>query len=480
METKVSAARRRRRRLVRTALLALPAGLATLLACGPPRLSPGVWLADDGTQQYVLAFERTAGLVSGTMHHLVAGKQVRMWGFAGTLTRAGSLNLSWGTNNSMNAVVDLELGEIDGTVRMANGEVFGGVFRHREAAGIPGLAALPELPYQLRPPAPGSGWEIAEPAAVGLSPRHLETTVRAVTRGEAGLLHSLLVVRHGKLVIEEYFHGYRREDLHEIGSVTKSVASLLVGIAHDRDTISGLDTSVLEWFPEHAAEMEPGWNRVTLAHILTMTAGLAWDRREDLPDPATGPALFRQLTKRRVADEPGSRWLYNDWDVELLGGVLRRVTGMQADEFAAQTLFAPLEITAWDWERGKMEGYPSLAGTLQLRPLDLAKIGQLVLDGGRWQGRQVVSEEWIEESTAARVATHRGAERYGYLWHRDDAPLDAGPFPILLASGWGSQLIHVVPALDAVIVTTGGNHLSGKTFAIGGVLLRRLVPGIER
>ena len=127
-----------------------------------------------------------------------------------------------------------------------------------------------------------------------------------------------------------------------------------------------------------------------------------------------------------------------------------------------------------------MEGYPALSGALHLRPLDLAKIGQLVLDEGRSGSRAVVSEEWIAESTAPRVAPNGGSERYGYLWTRLDAPLDAGPYPVIIASGLGSQFIHVVPALDAVIVTTGGNHFSGKTFAIGGLLLRELAPGVQR
>ena len=179
--------------------------------------------------------------------------------------------------------------------------------------------------------------------------------------------------------------------------------------------------------------------------------------------------------------EPGSRWLYNDSDVELLGGVLRGATGMQADELAAQALFAPLEITAWDWESGKTEGYPLLSGALRLRPLDMAKIGQLVLDRGRWRGRQVVSEEWMAESTAPRVVTDGRSPRGTATSGRGSTPRSRpAAYPVLVASGWGSQFIHVVPALEAVIVTTGGNHHNSKTFAIGEVLLRELVPGVER
>jgi CubicO group peptidase (beta-lactamase class C family) len=461
------------------ALLLAAAALTLTRTCGPPSLSRGVWLTH-APEQYALVFEHTGGLVSGTMHHLRDGKQVLQWGFAGTRTRGGELELRWGNDNSLTATVDLGLGELRGRLRLADGTAYEALFRHTTAAEVQGLAALPELPYRLRPPAPGSGWEVAEPGAVGIDPRRMAATVRAVTRGEAGLLHSLVMIRRGKLVVEEYFHGYGRQDLHELQSSTKSVASLLVGIARDRGDIASVEAPVLAFFPERAATAGAGWQEVTLEHLLTMTAGLDWDPREVFREQGIGPALFAKVFGRRVVHEPGSRWLYNGLDVELLAGVLHRATGLQADELAARHLFAPLGITEWDWELGKTEGYPSLAGTLHLRPLDMAKIGQLVLDGGRWRGEPLISEAWIEESTAPLVATGRQSQKYGYLWWRLPAPLDAGSHPVLVASGWGSQFIHVVPALEAVIVTTGGNQLNGRNYDVGKVLLRHLVPGVER
>jgi CubicO group peptidase (beta-lactamase class C family) len=430
-------------------------------------LSQGVWLSDNGPERYALKFEHTGGLLSGTMHQFQQGKQVVQWGFAGTRKGAHDLELSWGRNNILTATVDLARGEIRARVVPAEGVVYDALFRRTSVGEVPGFAAQQELPYRLRPPEPGSGWEVAGPEDVDIGPRHLEATVRAVTRGEAGLLHSLVVARRGKLVVEEYFHGYRREDLHEMQSATKGIASLLVGIARDRGEIRSLDEPVLTWFPEYAGGAEAGWERVTIRHLLTMTAGLHGNRGEAPEGDRTGPALFADAFGRRPVHEAGTRWVYNSYDVELLGGILHRATGMQADEFAARFLFAPLGITEWDWELGKMEGYPSLAGTLHLRPLDMTKIGQLVLDKGRWQGKRVVSEEWIEESTAPLVATNREVQKYGYLWIRLGAPLEAGPYPVIVAEGWGSQIIHVVPALDAVVVNTGGNHLNTIRIAPG-------------
>lgn len=456
------------------------AALGLYLVNRPPGLTRDVWVFDGDPERFVLDFEYTSGLISGTMHELHEDRAVVQWSFAGTHKRRDEMELIWAANNSLTLRVDLRQGELHGRLLRADGSVVDMLFHRALEETVPGLAAMEELPYRLRPPAAGSGWPIAEPADVAIDPRHLEKTYRAITRGEAGLIHAQLVVRRGKLVTEEYFHGYSRNDLHEIQSATKSVSSLLVGIALDRGEIESLDEPVLGFFPDYAEIAQPGWEAVTLRHLLTMTAGLDWDLREVNQGHGAGPEIFRKVFSRRVVHEPGSRWLYNGAEINLLTGVIHRATGMHLDEFAARHLFAPLEITEWDWETGKAEGYPSLAGTLHLRPLDMARIGQLVLDRGRWQGEQVVSEAWIAESTAPTISTPREVQKYGHLWWRLDAPLDAGPHPVTIASGWGSQFIHIVPAFDAVLVTTGGNQFNGKTFAIDQVLLHKLVPGIER
>lgn len=453
---------------------------ALLISRLPPGLSRGVWKAEGESNRIVLSFGYTGALIAGTMHELHDDKQVLQWNFAGTYKGKREIELNWGIDNRMNLSVDLRSGELRGRLWRADGEELDLVFHRTEAAAVPGLTALTELPYQYRLPAAGSGWEIAEPSKVGIDRRRLEATYSAIAKGEAGLVHSQLIVRRGKLVAEEYFHGYIREDLHEMQSATKSVASLLIGIALDKGLIESLDEPVLTFFPEYAGAASPGWQKVTLRHLLTMTAGVDWDRREVNRGHPTGPELFRKVFSRQVVNEPGTRWLYNGADVNLLAGVIYQATGLHADGFAARHLFEPLGIAAWDWQEGKSEGFPSMAGTLHLRPLDMAKIGQLVLAQGRWQGDQVVSREWIAESTAPRIETPRAVQKYGYLWWRLYAPLDAGPHPVTIASGWGSQFIHIVPAFDAVLVTTGGNHANGETFSIDRVLLDNLVPGIER
>lgn len=153
---------------------------------------------------------------------------------------------------------------------------------------------------------------------------------------------------------------------------------------------------------------------------------------------------------------------------------------MHADAFAAEVLFQSLGITDWDWEVGKAYDYPSLEGRLELRPLDMAKIGQLVLDDGLWNGRRIVSEQWLRDAAEPVVTPDGERQRFGYLWGVLPASFENATRPVVSFAGWGSQFIHVIPDLDMVIVTTGGNQYSGKTFAIDGVLVRQLLPGVER
>jgi CubicO group peptidase (beta-lactamase class C family) len=159
--------------------------------------------------------------------------------------------------------------------------------------------------------------------------------------------------------------------------------------------------------------------------------------------------------------------------------MLHQATGLHAEAFAAKTLFGPLEIERWDWEGLKTEGYNLMDGSLRLLPRDLGKIGQMVLDGGVWRGRQVVSEGWVRTSTARHLSTGTGPEGYGYLWWTMelDGP-DGEPVPAVVANGWGSQFVAVFPTLDMVIVTTGGNEYNGKHLAVVENLERHLLSGL--
>ena len=153
---------------------------------------------------------------------------------------------------------------------------------------------------------------------------------------------------------------------------------------------------------------------------------------------------------------------------------------MEADSFAEAHLFAPLGIRDWDWSERRWQGHPDMSAALKMRPRDMAKLGQLVLDEGAWQGRQVVSAEWIRESTQTHIPETPHDVQYGYLWWRVDPPpsrLELGP--LTFANGIGSQFIVVVPSARMVLVATGGNFFNQRQFDIVRIAERDLLPGIS-
>jgi CubicO group peptidase (beta-lactamase class C family) len=338
-------------------------------------------------------------------------------------------------------------------------------------------------PYGYRQPLhEPNGWPVAPAEDVGIDPKALEALVHAVVGGEAGVIHSLLVARSGALVLEEYFHGYRPDDLHPLRSCTKSVSSLLVGLAIEGGWIPDEESLVADFFPDPGlrSAFGRGWDRLTLKHLLTMTMALDWSRAEAADLHGTGPDFFRRVLSRSVSGSPGEDWAYVSANVNLLAGVLRETTGRHAEDFAREMLFEPLAIRAWDWEGMKTDGYNLMDGSLELRPRDMAKLGQVVLSGGTWGGTHLFEGNWVERSTAWSVDTHERFGGYGYLWWRTRVTGAGGErLEATLANGWGSQFVIVVPALDLVVVTTGGNDYNGKHTAVLP-LVAELVRSLDR
>ena len=324
------------------------------------------------------------------------------------------------------------------------------------------------------PMATEDGWSVSEPQAQQLDP--------ALTCSIGGELeelkdadpHSVVVVRNGVVVYEKYFSGPDQRwpqrhwgepledtthDLrtkHDLQSITKSVVSLLAGIALDRAMIKSVDATLLSFFPEYADLRSPERERITLRDLLTMRAGLNWPTRPYLSmarkvDAAPDP--YRLVLEQPMIAEPGKKWRYNNGVAELVGGVVQKATGRRLDDFARDALFEPLGITDWEWGR-MASGDPGASWGLRLRPRDLAKIGQLILDNGAWHGRQIVSADWIKEMTAPRIVEPKFS--YAYLWWLDQSSIDGRSIEWISGSGWGGQCLNIIPKLDMVVVVTAG------------------------
>ena len=288
-------------------------------------------------------------------------------------------------------------------------------------------------------------WSVESPAAHGFDATALEAALVQGGQQITGL-RSLLVVRHGRLVAERYYGPNHADTTNHIRSVTKSVVSLLAGIAMDRDLIT-LDTRLDEFLDPVAEGLTATQRGILMEHLLTMTGGFDWDESSvtEFNNWVLAPDQIQYLLARDIAHPPGTIFRYNSASSHLVSVAIATKSGLNTEAFARERLFTPLGITTLAWptdSRGISNGGAGLA----LRPRDLAKIGQLVLQNGKSGDRQIVPETWIRASTSKRVT---GVD-YGYLWWIDSIQGHSAA----VALGFGGQYIFVVPSLEMVVVTT--------------------------
>jgi CubicO group peptidase (beta-lactamase class C family) len=307
---------------------------------------------------------------------------------------------------------------------------------------------------------PTEAWPTAVPEAQGLDSLRLATILEDV-RPHVVQIHSVLIVRSGSVVLDAYVYPYDRSIPHDLASVTKSVTSTLIGIAATRGELD-LDAPVVSFFSDRDIANRADKERITVRDLLSMSSGL--DCR-DWPNEQTQVAMRQSadwiqfVLDLPMVEEPGTTFSYCSPGMHLLSAILQRATGTSALAYARANLFRPLGIEDADWP-SDAQGVTHGWGDLALKPTDAAKLGFLYLNGGTWNGRRILSTEWIAEATTPHVRTGQ-AEDYGYGWWVSPPGSDPAFFR---ADGNGGQRILVVPSLDLVIVTTGGGD-SGSIFS---------------
>ncbi len=353
------------------------------------------------------------------------------------------------------------------------------------------------------PAARDDGWPVASIDEDKLVDRNSLCRMADRLAASDANIHAVLVARGGKLVFERYLRGtdeipgriygrrvenvtFDADTLHNMKSVSKSVASLAVGIAIDRGLIRGVNEPIFSFFPELADLRTPEKDRIQLSHVLSMSMGLEWveatpatgdyDNDEARMHMALDPC--RYVLGRSVTAAAGQEFFYNTGALALVSAIIRKGTGRSLDEFARATLFEPLGITSAEWMR--VRGDTDAGGGLRLRPRDMAKIGQLVLAGGRWNDRQIVSRAWIETSTAPKL---KGTDDmlYGYLWWLGRSRFNGREIQWAGALGRGGQSIRIVPELDLVVVVTAGYYqdYSPRAFQVQYGVFRDVLRGIS-
>lgn len=264
---------------------------------------------------------------------------------------------------------------------------------------------------------------------------------------------SLLIVRHGELVYEKYFlPTIKPERRMHIFSITKSFLSALVGIAMDQGQLDSLDHKVVEYFPEYFyPTTDPRMQQMTLRHLLTMSAGFVWMEDGSIEERwMESGNLVEAAINLKLQETPGTGFNYSSANTQLLSAVLTKIVGEPLRGYAQRNLFSPLGISATDWDWGADDqGYYLGGWGMNLQPRDLARFGYLYLNDGYWDGKQVVSSDWVQQSTSKQISAFPGMD-YGYLWwvHQGKDPV------VYEALGYGGQSLYIVPELDLVVVVT--------------------------
>jgi CubicO group peptidase (beta-lactamase class C family) len=314
-----------------------------------------------------------------------------------------------------------------------------------------------------RPSWPTKAWQISNPEQEGMDSKELA----AVVDWGIFTLDSLLVTRHGKIVVEAYYAPYAAGIPHVINSCTKAVISTLAAIAYKESLLDNPNQRVLQFFGNHEiANLDSRKEAITVQNLLDMTSGIAWSElgQEDDPTASTSqmersPDWVKFVLDRPMSSAPGATFNYDSGNAHLLSAILAKLTGMSALEYAKTKLFGPLGIKDACWEQDPQS--ISIGGHgLWLKPRDMAKIGYLYLHGGVWEGQQLLPSVWIEKVNHATIDVHQGpALRYSNCFWA---------FPekhIYMAVGYRGQVIMVFSDLDVVAVTTGHYGFSLSEFA---------------
>ena len=385
--------------------------------------------------------------------------------------------------------------ELIGNAKVLNtGEIFKAKLRKVELEQNQIAKNKPIVPYRYKQPLSlNDGWSTVNLDKTGFSEGKLSKLSQSIQLGEYKNIHALLIEDDGKLVYEQYFEGedetgggqlghvvFAHDTLHDLRSISKSVTSILLGIAFKGELEQAIQRSLSTYFNELDDEDKNRLGEVSLKQALTMTSGLKWNetwvpyssfnndsnRMSRVVDP------IKMVLSQPITKTPGKDWAYNGGLTELLAEIVQRKTGKDLKEFAEKALFEPLGISEYQWigPPSWLNNRVSAAAGLRLRARDLAKIGSLYLHNGRWNDVQVVPEEWVDLSTQRHVDdiglwSANGVWGYGFQWWHGNF-VSPKKYSVIAGHGYGGQRVFIVPSEKLVITIFAGHygfHVSDET-----------------
>lgn len=309
---------------------------------------------------------------------------------------------------------------------------------------------------------PEEGLSISSLSVEGVNEAPITEVTDLIIREKYKRVDGLLILRHNRLIYENYFHGYSKDVMHNLYSAGKSITSLLAGIAIDKGFIDNVDVPILDLLPEYKniQNPDPRKQEITIKDLLNMSSGLDCDdwyqfTESHMQESSDWVKFTLDLP---MVNDPGATGSYCTGGVVTLGRIIENASGMSLEEFASQFLYKPLNITTWQWHR-MPDGRASGGGLFFLRPRDMAKIGLLMLNKGIWNDKQIVSPEWVTRCSEDQVKMPGPFDGYGYLWWKQSFTEEA--IETYFADGNGGQQIFVIPSKDMVLVFTGGNKNTG-------------------
>jgi CubicO group peptidase (beta-lactamase class C family) len=297
-------------------------------------------------------------------------------------------------------------------------------------------------------------------SAILVSDRIISTDNRAFFKN----VESLIVYSNGGVRFEKYYNGYKKDSLHQIQSQTKSIVALLMGIAVDKGYVSSENEPVSKYYPEYFNNSDLLKSTVTIRDLLTMSAGFRWEEMIAMNDPAndnmnmfrSGNWLNYALT-RPMAIKPFTGFEYNSGCPMIAAGIIEKATKMKLEEFAKKYLFEPLQIKEFSWLKDS-KGFCHAGGGLYLNPMDMMKIGILVMKNGKWEKQQIVSENWIRKATSSYLPTSFDISTYGYFWWIREMKTGGDKTTrVISAEGAGGQKLYILPEYQLIIAFTERN-----------------------
>ncbi|SKC89238.1 serine hydrolase domain-containing protein [Ohtaekwangia koreensis] len=294
-------------------------------------------------------------------------------------------------------------------------------------------------------------------------------------------IHSVLIVKNGTLVYEQYFTGndeiwgnsigvvkHIKDSLHDVRSISKSVVSACIGVAIKQGRIKSEAQKIWDFFPEYKDLNTGEKSNITIKHLLTMSVGLEWNENIPYTDPANSEIQMdasvdpiRFILSRPVVATPGTVWNYNGGCTQVLATIIQKTTGMEVDAFAKEHLFGPLGISDFYWTKfsplpGRKDILAAASG-LRLRSRDMVKFGLLYMNKGIWNGKVILSEKWIADSHNPQIQRDNSGG-YGYQFWTWNLSVNNKSIPLAVAVGNGDQRIFFDHQNDLLVVVTAGNY----------------------